>query len=91
MQVDDHNLYHEFPEYEGKIRELVNLDTGFARLAGDYHSIDAEIRSLEERDIPTSDFYFEDLKKRRALLKDQVYTILCDGMATRNPGGRALR
>lgn len=87
--VDDHNLYHEFPEFEGQIREMVTRDEEFARLAGYYHQLDAEIRSLEERDIPTSDMYFEDLKKKRAFLKDRVYSMLHDGRPL-SPGARAL-
>lgn len=75
-RVEDHNLYHEFPEYEGRIRELVRADARFAGMAGDYHALDAEIRSLEERNIPTSDGYFEELKKKRAHLKDKVYAQL---------------
>lgn len=77
--VPDHNLYAEFPEYEGRIRELVACDSVFAKLAGDYHNLDAEIRTLEQRDVPTSDVYFEDLKKQRAFLKDRVYAFLHDG------------
>ncbi|MBI2382197.1 MAG: YdcH family protein [Gammaproteobacteria bacterium] len=80
--IPDHSLYSEFPEYENRIRELVASDSGFARMAGEYHSLDAEIHVLEERDVPTSDFYFEDLKKKRAYLKDRVYSQLLDGQAS---------
>lgn len=87
--VPDHSLYCEFPEYESRIRELVSRDAEFSRLAGDYHQLDSEIHSLEERDVPTSDFYFEDLKKKRAYLRDRVYNFLHNGRPF-EPALRAL-
>jgi uncharacterized protein YdcH (DUF465 family) len=35
--------------------------------------MDAKIRDLELNNQPVSDVYMEDLKKQRALLKDQIY------------------
>ena len=42
----------------------------------DHDKLDNKIRDLEEHDQPTSDFHMEELKKKRAFLKDRIYEIL---------------
>lgn len=71
--VDDHNLFNEFPEHTDRIEYLWKQDADFATIAEEYHSLDKRIRGLQMSGIPTSDYYFEELKKRRCLLKDQLY------------------
>ncbi len=74
--VEDHNLFNEFPEYSDRIEFLWQEDNYFASAAEEYHALDKQIRGLEMNNMPVSDYYFEDLKKRRCLLKDQLYQML---------------
>lgn len=71
--VEDHSLRNEFPDHEERIEFLWREDRDFANIAQEYHSLDKKIRGLQMTGIPTSDYHFEELKKRRCLLKDQLY------------------
>ena len=74
--VDDHNLFREFPEYSDRIEFLWQEDNEFAAAAEEYHALDKQIRGLQMNNIPMSDFQFEELKKRRCLLKDRLYNMI---------------
>ena len=76
MPGEMHDILHEFPHLEGKINDLHDHNPEFARLMDEHDQLDTQIRDLEEHDQPVSDFHMEDLKKKRALLKDQIYDIL---------------
>lgn len=76
MQGEHHDLAHEFPEYKDKIHALKLSDRHFANLFDEYHSVDREIRRIEQEIEPTSDEYAEELKKQRLSLKDQLYVLL---------------
>ena len=74
--VDDHNLFREFPEFSDRIESLWQEDREFATAAEEYHALDKQIRGLQMNQIPMSDFQFEELKKRRCLLKDRLYNMI---------------
>lgn len=76
MKVDSHELPDEFPEYKAAIDRLKAADAHFASLCEAYQKVNGEIREVEEHDVPVSDVIFEELKKRRLLLKDQLYAML---------------
>ena len=76
MNIDSHDLLDEFPEYKQEILRLKTERQGFAQLYEDYHKVNAEVRNIEEHDVPISDVAFEELKKRRLKLKDDVYAVL---------------
>lgn len=78
MLGEPHDLFHEFPELEGKIASLRANDAQFARMMDDYDNLDARVRSLEELGVPVADETIEDLKKERLLLKDRLYAYLHD-------------
>ncbi len=71
-----HDLERDFPEFNMEISRLKHNDTQFSRLLAEYDDTDKEIYGLEQQSLPVSDDYFSSLKRRRALLKDQLYTIL---------------
>ncbi len=75
MTIDNHSLINEFPQHRERIHHLKLNDHHFARLADEYHSVDKEVHRIEQ-DFSTSDQYLEDLKKRRVVLKDEIYRIL---------------
>lgn len=76
MQIEHHDLVHEFPELKEKIHQLKMDNHHFARLFEDYHKLNNEIEQAEKNDLPISDEHAETLKKQRLDLKDQLYQML---------------
>lgn len=74
--IEHHNLPDEFPEFRDRIHELKLHSPQFAELYRQYQDVDKEIYRIEEEIETPSDFYTEDLKKKRVLLKDQLYALL---------------
>ncbi|MEJ2418809.1 MAG: YdcH family protein [Exilibacterium sp.] len=74
--IPNHSLVNDFPESRDLIRQLKQDDPEFARMAAEYHDLDHQVRGLEMRSVPTSDENFGELKKRRLLLKDELYAII---------------
>jgi uncharacterized protein YdcH (DUF465 family) len=71
-----HDIPHEFPEYQDAIHRLTHNNQDFQRIYTEYHVLDNEIRDIEQNVEPVSDIYFETLKKKRVILKDQIYATL---------------
>ncbi|MCW8943215.1 MAG: DUF465 domain-containing protein [Sedimenticola sp.] len=78
MLGEMHDILHEFPNLEETIKNLHEKDPQFASLMDKHDSLDTEIRNLEELNQPIDDLEMEELKKTRALLKDQIYQYLRD-------------
>ncbi len=76
MQVEHHDLHHEFPEFSDAIHTLKTQHNHFARLFDEYHHVTKEVESIEEADVPVGDFTIEELKKKRIKLKDDLYHML---------------
>ncbi len=76
MLSENHDLFHELPEYAGRIDHLKANDERFARLFSEYHQINGEVERIELNNEGHADFYVEDLKKKRLYLKDTLYEIL---------------
>jgi uncharacterized protein YdcH (DUF465 family) len=76
MFGERHDLHHEFPEHSELIHQLLGSDQEFSSLYKEYDDLDAEILDLEQRGEPVSDDSIEEMKRRRALLKDRLYAIL---------------
>jgi uncharacterized protein YdcH (DUF465 family) len=76
MLGESHELIAEFPEHRERILELKERDNRFSELFDDYHKINTEVIRIEQGLETPSDFYTEELKKRRLLRKDQLYRIL---------------
>lgn len=76
MQIDNHSLINELPEYREKIHALKISDRHFQKLFDEYHDIDKQVHRLESEDSPVSDEHMEELKKKRLHLKDQLYAML---------------
>ncbi len=71
-----HELREDFPEYEARIHELKEGDQHFRRVAEDYHHLNREIHRIENGDEHVSQFAEEDLRKKRMVLKDEIYSML---------------
>ena len=74
--IEHHSLPDEFPEFRDRIHELKLHNRQFAELYRQYQDVDKEIYRIEEQIETPSDHYTEELKKKRVLLKDQLYAML---------------
>lgn len=68
-----HPLVLEFPELRDAIHELKTHHTHFRRQFDEYHVLDREIVRIEEEIEPASDERMNQLKHRRAQLKDELH------------------
>ncbi len=76
MSIEHHDLHHEFPEYKEAIHRLKTSNSHFSRLFDEYHLTNTEVEKLEGAGIPVDDVTFEELKKKRLKLKDELYSML---------------
>ena len=76
MANTPHELAADFPEYADKIHTLKQKDAYFARLADEYHDINRAIHRAETNVEPTDDFNEEEMRKKRMVLKDELYAML---------------
>ncbi len=76
MFGERHDLPHEFPEHIDLIGDLRQSNPVFEAMYKEYDAFDDEILKIEQNIAPVSDFYAEDLKKRRMVLKDKLYEML---------------
>jgi uncharacterized protein YdcH (DUF465 family) len=76
MDLLNHDLAHEFPEYLQKMRSLKVSDPHFASLFTQYDADNHAITRYEQGVGAITDEGLEDLKKRRLKVKDEIYEIL---------------
>ena len=76
MNIEHHDLAHEFPEHRQKIHSLKIDHAHFFKLFEAYHTITKDVERLEGEGVPVSDATLAVLKKERALLKDQLYAMI---------------
>ena len=76
MFAEHHDLLHEFPEHKDKIHELKMQNAHFAKLFDEYHDVDRELRRVQQEIETPSDQFVEDLKKKRLLLKDELFAMI---------------
>ena len=79
MQHEHHGLIHEFPEYREEIHTLKMTNEHFREIFDAYHKIDKEVYRVENNIEPRSDTEMEDLKKRRLVLKDELFKMIRQG------------
>lgn len=76
MQVEHHDLPHEFPEFKQAIHDLKISSSHFAKLLDEYEQLTTQIEEMEDKDLPVDDFTVEEMKKKRLKLKDELYALL---------------
>ncbi|MDI1297721.1 DUF465 domain-containing protein [Methylotenera sp.] len=76
MNIEHHDLAHEFPEHREKIHHLKLENAHFAKLFDAYHHLTKDVERIEGEDVPVSDVALENQKKERIQLKDQLYAML---------------
>lgn len=74
--MEKHDLLHEFPEHKQKIHDLKTNDHHFRKLFDEYHKIDHDIHRIESGAEVTKDEVLTELRKKRVLLKDDIYNYL---------------
>ena len=76
MAAVHHDLVTEFPESRDQIHNLKLNNAHFAKLFDEYHTLNREVIRIEGEGIPLADETFENLKKARLKLKDELYAML---------------
>ena len=76
MLNEKHDLVHELPEYRDVIHALKTGNAHFSKLFDEYHEIDHEIHRIETGVETPSDDYVEEIKKKRLLLKDELFAMI---------------
>jgi Uncharacterized protein conserved in bacteria len=76
MSNTPHELAKDFPEHVDKLRELKTSDPRFAKLFEDYHEVNRAIHRAETDVEPVGDAHMETLRKKRMVLKDEIYGML---------------
>jgi uncharacterized protein len=71
-----HPILREFPEHRDTIRRLKGSDDHFRNIFDEYHRLDDEIYRIEEEIDFATDQEIEELKMRRAKLKDYIYHLI---------------
>ena len=68
-----HPILREFPDHRDTINHLKSANERFGKMFDEYHSIDDAISRIEEELSFATDQEIDELKFRRAWLKDQIY------------------
>ncbi len=71
-----HEIADDFPEFADKLAAMRDVDAGFAEKLAAYDLLNKKVIEAETLEKPTHHFREEELKKKRALLKDEIYTAL---------------
>lgn len=76
MSHTPHELAEDFPEYAEKLSELRLSNSHFAKLAEEYHEVNREVHRAETDVEPISDDHLTEIRKKRMVLKDEIYATL---------------
>ncbi len=71
-----HPILKEFPEHRETIRRLKGTSDHFRNMYLEYHRLDDEVCRIEEEIDFATDQEIEELKMRRAKLKDYIYHLI---------------
>ena len=74
-----HPFVSEFPEHRETVRHLRLADNQFRQMFEEYHHLDDEVARIEEGVEFASDQQIDELKFRRAKLKDALYAAVRKG------------
>lgn len=80
-----HELATEFPEHARRIHQLKEQDPHFARLFEEYHDLNRAVHRAETNIEPVEDLAETEMRKRRMVLKDDLYRMLNAAAAEDQP------
>lgn len=95
-----HPILREFPEHRETIRRLKGTDDHFRKMFDEYHRLDDAVYRIEEEIDFATDQEIDELKMRRAKLKDYIYHLIrhappvcpaCDGTGIALNGKSAMQ
>ena len=72
-----HPILREFSEHRETIKRLKSSNDHFRNLYDEYHRLDDHVYRIEEEIDFATDQEIEELKMRRAKLKDYIYHLIC--------------
>ncbi len=75
MSHTPHELAMEFPDKVEAISALKTSDKHFSQLADKYHEVNRAVHRAETNVQPISQEAETDLRKQRATLKDEIWSI----------------
>jgi len=76
MSNTPHELAEEFPAEVQKMHDLKLSDAHFARLFDSYHDVNRAVHRAETRVEPISEEAEQELRRKRAALKDEIARML---------------
>ncbi len=76
MSNTPHELHEEFPGHAQKISELKQANAHFAKITDEYHEVNRAVHRAETNVEPMEQLAENDLRKRRAALKDEIWGML---------------
>lgn len=79
MSHTPHELAEEFPDKIELMSQLKQSDAHFARLADEYHEVNRTVHRAETNIAPMEELAEVELRKKRAALKDEIWSILSKG------------
>lgn len=71
-----HGLADEFPDHLNTLATLKAIDLHFARLSEEYQDVNRNIHRVETRVEAVSEAVEQELRRRRAVLKDEIWAML---------------
>lgn len=81
MSHTPHELSEEFPNEIDRISKLKQSDGHFAKLVDEYHEVNRAVHRAETNVEPTEQLHEEELRKKRVMLKDEIWRILSKSAA----------
>ena len=76
MSHTPHELAEEFPDKVDVMHKLKQTDAHFSKLSDEYHEINRAVHRAETNVEPMDELAEVDLRKKRAALKDEIWSIL---------------
>lgn len=76
MSHTPHELAEEFPDKVDRMSELKQSNAHFSKLADEYHEVNRAVHRAETNVEPMDDLAEGELRKKRALLKDEIWGLL---------------
>jgi len=76
MSHTPHELAEEFPDKVDAMSALKTSDAHFAKLSDEYHEVNRAVHRAETNVEPISEAAETELRKKRAVLKDEIWGIL---------------
>lgn len=81
MSHTPHELSEEFPDKVAEISALKQSDAHFSRLVDEYHAVNRDVHRAETNVEPTDDVHENELRRKRMVLKDEIWKMLVANVA----------